>query len=98
MAVSIFAKACIRGSLTCATVEGTSHGHGIAEDINEQASYVNGNVAQAYYRAARLYDSGSIDGSNDLEKATVGEKCYSSDLANILMGWVDAEYTCDLDK
>lgn len=79
-------------------IEGTTKGHGIAEDINEQASFVNGNVAQAYYRAARLYDSGSIDGSNALEKAKVGEKCYASDVANLLMGWVDAAYTCDLDK
>lgn len=79
-------------------VEGTEKGHGIAEDINEQAGYVNGNIAQAYYRAARLYDSGSIDGSNALELARVGEKCYSSDVANLLMGWTDADYKCDLDK
>lgn len=80
----------------CLTVAGTSEGHGFAEDINEQASIVNNEVAEAYYRAARLYNSGSIDSSNDLEKGDA-EHCYASDIANRLMGWTDSQRLCTLD-
>lgn len=82
--------------LTGVTVAGTEEGHGLAEDINEQADYVDNDVAQAYYRAARLYHSGSIDASNKLEDGA-GEHCYVSDIANRLMGWTDSQRLCSLD-
>lgn len=78
-------------------VAGSSDGHGFAEDINEQATFVGNEVAEAYYRAARLYSSGGIDSSNNLEAGSAPH-CYSSDIANRLMGWTDSANTCDLDK
>lgn len=78
-------------------VAGSSDGHGLAEDINAQKDHVDNEVAEAYYRAARLYNSGSIDASNDLEKSAT-EKCYASDVANRLMGWTDSQNTCTLDS
>lgn len=76
---------------------GSSDGHGFAEDINEQKDFVKNDIAQAYYRAARLYNSGAIDASNDLEKGSATH-CYASDIANRLMGWTDAQSSCTLDK
>lgn len=68
-------------------VAGTTDGHGFAVDVNEQASKVGNEVAWAYYRAARLYNSGSIDSSDALEKGgPQGQHCYASDIANKLMG------------
>jgi len=77
-------------------VAGTAAGHGFAEDINAQADIVGNEVAEAYYRGARLYNSGAIDASNDLGKGSATH-CYASDLANRLMGWTDAVHRCDLD-
>lgn len=76
---------------------GSNGGHGLAEDINAQKDHVKDEFAEAYYRASRLYNSGAIDASNDLEKAG-SEHCYASDIANRLMGWTDSQNTCTLDK
>lgn len=76
---------------------GSVDGHGFAEDINAQKDHVDNEVAEAYYRAARLYNSGAIDPSNDLEKGGA-EHCYVSDMANRLMGWTDSQNTCTLDN
>lgn len=78
-------------------VAGTDDGHGFASDISAQSN-VNGiEYAMAYYRAARMYNSGSIDQSGDLGKG-VATHCYSSDIANRLVGWTDAETQCTLDS
>ncbi|KAK4940329.1 hypothetical protein LTR10_019545 [Elasticomyces elasticus] len=77
-------------------VAGTGTEQGYATDINAQAD-VNGiEYAQAYYRAARLYNSGTIDSSGDLGKGSATH-CYSSDIANRLVGWTDSASTCTLD-
>lgn len=49
---------------------------------------VNGNVddVSRYYRAARVYNSGSVDPSGDLGRG-VATHCYASDVANRLRGW-----------
>lgn len=52
--------------------------------------------SRAFYMAARLYNSGEIDGSMNLE-AGIATHCYSSDIANRLTGWVLAEHRCYLD-
>lgn len=78
-------------------VAGTSEGHGYAEDINNQANVTDIEFAQAYYRAARFYNSGEIDASNDLGKGGATH-CYASDIANRLTGWVDAPTKCTLDQ
>ena len=71
---------------------GTNDGDGLAQCINESRK---GDVT-AYYIAARLYNSGSVDGSGDLCKG-IATHCYSSDIANRLTGWVKAPHRCSLD-
>jgi hypothetical protein len=80
-------------------VAGTDEGddaHGFAVDINLQADVEGVEFAEAYYRAARVYNSGAIDDSGDLGEGK-GTRCYVSDLANRLTGWVDSDHHCDLD-
>jgi len=50
--------------------------------------------AQAFYYAARIYNSGSIPDSTDLGNADGATACYVSDVANRLTGWVTADSTC----
>jgi len=76
-----------------ADIEGA---HGLAIDINLQADVEAIEFAEAYYRAARLYNSGVIDDSQDLGAGSATH-CYASDIANRLTGWTDAESTCTLD-
>ena len=44
-------------------------------------------LAQMYYRAARIYNSGRLSDPNALEDAASSTKCYVSDVANRLVGW-----------
>ena len=46
-----------------------------------------------YYRAARVYNSGSVDGSGDLGQG-VATHCYASDVANRLRGWSLGGHGC----
>ncbi|KAK5046797.1 hypothetical protein LTR84_007151 [Exophiala bonariae] len=78
-------------------VGGTADGHGFASDINAQKEVKDIEYAEAYYRGARLYNSGAIDDSNDLGKGSATH-CYASDIANRLVGWTDSESTCNLDN
>ncbi|MCJ1376252.1 hypothetical protein MMC20_007494 [Loxospora ochrophaea] len=71
---------------------GTTSGDGLAQCINESAA----SDVSAFYKAARIYNSGSIDPSGDLGKG-IATHCYSSDIANRLTGWVEAPHGCDLD-
>lgn len=71
---------------------GTNDGDGLAQCINESDK---GDVT-AFYIAARLYNSGSVDSSGDLCKG-IATHCYSSDIANRLTGWVQAPHGCSLD-
>jgi LysM repeat protein len=73
-------------------VEGTSSGDGLKQ-LLQQAP---GNVNTRYYAAARLYNSGSIAATGMLDQG-IATHCYSSDVANRLIGWVDAQKTCTLD-
>ncbi|KAL8968077.1 MAG: hypothetical protein Q9197_005070 [Variospora fuerteventurae] len=67
-------------------------GLGLVEALKQ----ANGSVDDVgrYYRAARIYNSGSVDASGNLE-AGVATHCYASDVANRLTGWVLAEDGCD---
>jgi hypothetical protein len=71
---------------------GTNDGDGLAQCINESGW---GNDAD-FYRAARIYNSGSIASSGNLEDG-IATHCYSSDIANRLTGWVWAPHGCTLD-
>ncbi|KAK3942089.1 hypothetical protein QBC46DRAFT_457884 [Diplogelasinospora grovesii] len=74
---------------------------GLVQQINAQTTAdANG---QIYYKAARAYNSGAISADGVLETAgqcgpprTFGVPCYSSDIANRMMGWVSAPTGCDL--
>lgn len=71
---------------------GTSSGDGLKQCL---ATAATTDVSQ-YYKAARIYNSGSIAASGLLE-AGVATHCYSSDIANRLTGWVTATSTCTFD-
>jgi hypothetical protein len=75
-------------------VGGTSTGDGLAEILNQLA--VSGDDAQAYYRAARRYNTGSIAEDGNLDEGGHSTNCYASDVANRLTGWVWAESACSL--
>ena len=77
-------------------VGGTEGGHGFAADITAQKDVKDIEYAEAYYRAARLYNSGAIDDSGDLGKGSATH-CYATDIANRLVGWTDSQSTCNLD-
>jgi len=49
-----------------------------------------------YYKAARIYNSGSVASSGNLNDG-IATHCYASDIANRLTGWVKAETLCNLD-
>ena len=71
---------------------GTKSGDGLAQCINQSKA----SDATAFYKAARIYNSGSIDKSGKLE-AGIATHCYASDIANRLTGWVNAPHKCYLD-
>lgn len=73
-------------------VAGTTDGDGLAQCLN----LAGASDTSAYYKAARLYNSGSIDPSGALEGG-VATHCYASDIANRLTGWVNAVSQCTLD-
>ena len=86
---------CPQDVITRMTREGTAgtrDGDGLAQCINQSGK----GDARAFYIAARLYNSGSVDGSGDLCKG-IATHCYSSDIANRLTGWVEAPHRCSLD-
>jgi len=71
---------------------GTAAGPGLAQLINA----AGGSDASTFYKAARAYNSGSVDASGDLGQG-IATHCYASDVANRLMGWVQAPTGCTLD-
>lgn len=63
---------------------GTQSGPGLVSIIGK----IPGNDASVYYKAARIYNSGSIDSSGDLGKG-IAVHCFASDIANRLTGWAE---------
>jgi hypothetical protein len=80
-----------RTMLTKTAAAGTASGDGLANCLNQAPA----SSAQAFYQAARIYNSGSIDSSGNLGLG-VATHCYSSDIANRLTGWVNAAHNCNL--
>lgn len=68
--------------------QGTKHGDGIVQNLN-----LYGNP----YKAMRGYNSGYIPDNGNLSEKSGATKCYVSDMANRLTGWVTAESTCHED-
>ena len=73
---------------------GTLSGDGLQQILGRLGG--NSAPAQSFYKAARIYNSGSVDPSGKLEKG-VATHCYASDVANRLMGWASAPSNCHLD-
>ncbi|KAI9374438.1 hypothetical protein BJX61DRAFT_301949 [Aspergillus egyptiacus] len=69
---------------------GTAHGDGLQACL-EQAGGA-GDVS-SYYRAARIYNSGSIAASGNLGQG-IATHCYASDVANRLTGWATGPSSC----
>ncbi|KAL7917408.1 hypothetical protein ACQKWADRAFT_324669 [Trichoderma austrokoningii] len=72
---------------------GTNDGDGLANCINESGR----SDVSAYYRAARIYNSGSIFRTGNLQDG-IATHCYASDIANRLTGWVNAQSQCNCDN
>lgn len=68
---------------------GTSAGDGLKQCLAAQS----GEESAKYYKAARTYNSGSIDPSGNLG-AGIATHCYSSDIANRLTGWAGDVTEC----
>ena len=68
--------------------QGTEYGDGIVQNLDLYGSP---------YRAARGYNSGYIPQSGNLSEKSGATKCYVSDIANRLLGWVTAETQCHED-
>ena len=65
--------------------QGTKYGDGLVQNLNRYGDP---------YSASRGYNSGHIAPSGDLSDAAGATACYASDVANRLMGWVNADSTC----
>ncbi|KAL7781767.1 glycoside hydrolase [Trichoderma ceciliae] len=72
---------------------GTTSGDGLANCINQSGR----NDVSAFYRAARIYNSGSISRTGQLQNG-IATHCYASDIANRLTGWVNASSGCTCDS
>ena len=70
---------------------GTASGDGLAQGINQAGA----TDVSAFYKAARIYNAGSLSPSGDLG-APGATRCYASDIANRLTGWVNSARTCNL--
>jgi hypothetical protein len=68
---------------------GTSQGDGLKQCFEAQS----GSDATKYYKAARTYNSGSIDSSGNLG-AGGATHCYASDIANRVRGWAGDVTEC----
>jgi hypothetical protein len=90
---------------------GTAGGDGLGGCLNEALSLTFAansteapppkTEAQAYYMAARLYNSGNVSPDGNLDNAEYATGYYCSDIANRLMGWTNGDLakprTCCLD-
>ena len=72
---------------------GTSSGAGLQQLLAQAESALSDTSSRAFYAAARLYNSGSVDYSN-LDDGFSSTPCYASDVANRLTGWTLAASSC----
>ncbi|KAJ6785975.1 hypothetical protein PWT90_06270 [Aphanocladium album] len=72
-------------------VNGTPSGDGLKQLLAK----AGGNGPTAYYKAARMYNSGSIATSGNLQDG-IATHCYASDIANRLIGWSEGVGSCHL--
>ena len=76
----------------------------LVKALNQAAEVPNCEPAQAYYRAARFYNSGpeSLPAEANGDLGSKGAtRCYASDIANRLIGWSNGKIghsPCKLDE
>ncbi len=70
---------------------GTAAGDGLKQCMSESKA----TDVSEYYKAARIYNSGSVASSGNLQDG-IATHCYASDVANRLTGWVKAATACTL--
>jgi hypothetical protein len=71
---------------------GTSSGDGLKQCLAETGA----TDVSMYYKAARIYNSGSIASSKNLGQG-IATHCYASDIANRLTGWASGPSSCTPD-
>jgi hypothetical protein len=77
---------------TSGTASIANGGDGLQQTLQKAAAF--GKDAQAVYIAARIYNSGSFtSGALEVNAATA---CYSSDIANLLVGFAGVQSPCKL--
>ncbi|KAI0425067.1 putative muramidase [Xylaria sp. FL1042] len=74
-------------------VAGTSSGDGLKQTLSTTSAHYGNTGSVAYYAAARLYNSGSVDYTN-LGNGFSSVACYADDVANRLTGWTLANTQC----
>ena len=74
---------------------GTSSGYGLQQTVTQALAQGGSSDGQEAYMAVRMYNSGHVDASGDLDAGN-GNQCYASDIANRLTGWVDSPSGCTL--
>jgi len=72
-------------------VMGTASGDGLQQILGRY-----GTDAVAYYRTARVYNSGSYSSGAPLQSGGGSTNCYVSDIANRLIGWSSGVSGCRL--
>jgi len=68
---------------------GTASGDGLQQCLAESGA----TDVSMFYKAARIYNSGSIDSTKNLG-AGIATHCYASDIANRLTGWFSGVSSC----
>jgi len=73
-----------------------AEGAGIGMEVGLSIGIAQTGVSDVskYYKAARIYNSGSIASSGNLGQG-IATHCYVSDIANRLLGWVEGGSTCN---
>lgn len=74
-------------------VKGTPAGPGMMGTIAQAKTETNDAGSRAVYAGARIYNSGSATITN-LNDGRGSTPCYASDVANRLVGWVQAPSAC----
>ncbi|KAF1948489.1 hypothetical protein CC80DRAFT_498090 [Byssothecium circinans] len=64
-------------------------GIGAEAGLQQSIKTAGGSDAQTYYKASRVYNSGSLSAGPNLG-AGIATHCYASDVANRLIGWDDS--------
>ena len=71
-------------------------GVGLEFGLQQALQKAGGSDAQAYYKAARIYNSGSLDPSGNLGLG-IATHCYATDITNRLRGWAGDQTPCRED-